>query len=190
MFFVSRALISLSVFTSFLPPFPLSLSPQGWGRWKNSEYLQFISILEETKKNHTTANKVKSRQLGTSTEHQDLLVVLVLQCFGEQGDTITITNVFVSIHINTSELNSRSTQLLCVCVCVCAFHVEKSEVLWLWLLVLAFGFQLDRSQQSVSFCSYILFPFEMAMCSLQFCSPHQDQFIINACIQSPVKYAG
>uniref|UniRef100_A0A7N8XNS6 Abhydrolase domain containing 16A, phospholipase n=1 Tax=Mastacembelus armatus TaxID=205130 RepID=A0A7N8XNS6_9TELE len=30
-----------------------------WGRWKNSEYLQFISILEETKRNHTPANKVK-----------------------------------------------------------------------------------------------------------------------------------
>uniref|UniRef100_A0A7N8Y0I2 Abhydrolase domain containing 16A, phospholipase n=1 Tax=Mastacembelus armatus TaxID=205130 RepID=A0A7N8Y0I2_9TELE len=32
---------------------------RGWGRWKNSEYLQFISILEETKRNHTPANKVK-----------------------------------------------------------------------------------------------------------------------------------
>ncbi|XP_068998516.1 phosphatidylserine lipase ABHD16A-like [Embiotoca jacksoni] len=32
---------------------------RGWGRWKNSEYLQFISILEETKKNHTPANKKK-----------------------------------------------------------------------------------------------------------------------------------
>ncbi|XP_034030330.1 phosphatidylserine lipase ABHD16A isoform X2 [Thalassophryne amazonica] len=34
---------------------------RGWGRWKNSEYLQFISILEETKKNHTEANKKKLR---------------------------------------------------------------------------------------------------------------------------------
>uniref|UniRef100_A0AAQ5Y7N2 Phosphatidylserine Lipase ABHD16 N-terminal domain-containing protein n=1 Tax=Amphiprion ocellaris TaxID=80972 RepID=A0AAQ5Y7N2_AMPOC len=33
---------------------------RGWGRWKNSEYLQFISILEETKTNHTPANKVRS----------------------------------------------------------------------------------------------------------------------------------
>uniref|UniRef100_A0A4W6BZ40 Abhydrolase domain containing 16A, phospholipase n=1 Tax=Lates calcarifer TaxID=8187 RepID=A0A4W6BZ40_LATCA len=32
-----------------------------WGRWKNSEYFQFISILEETKKNHTPANKKKLR---------------------------------------------------------------------------------------------------------------------------------
>ncbi|KAI3361179.1 hypothetical protein L3Q82_013372, partial [Scortum barcoo] len=34
---------------------------RGWGRWKNSEYLQFITILEETKKNHTAANKKKVR---------------------------------------------------------------------------------------------------------------------------------
>uniref|UniRef100_A0A3Q3RPB7 Abhydrolase domain containing 16A, phospholipase n=1 Tax=Mastacembelus armatus TaxID=205130 RepID=A0A3Q3RPB7_9TELE len=34
---------------------------RGWGRWKNSEYLQFISILEETKRNHTPANKKKLR---------------------------------------------------------------------------------------------------------------------------------
>uniref|UniRef100_A0A674BTA1 Abhydrolase domain containing 16A, phospholipase n=1 Tax=Salmo trutta TaxID=8032 RepID=A0A674BTA1_SALTR len=38
-----------------LSPFP-SLS--GWGRWRNSEYQQFISILEETRKNHTPSNKV------------------------------------------------------------------------------------------------------------------------------------
>uniref|UniRef100_A0A671YTD9 Abhydrolase domain containing 16A, phospholipase n=1 Tax=Sparus aurata TaxID=8175 RepID=A0A671YTD9_SPAAU len=30
-------------------------------RWKNSEYLQFISILEEAKKNHTPANKKRVR---------------------------------------------------------------------------------------------------------------------------------
>uniref|UniRef100_A0A671YM92 Abhydrolase domain containing 16A, phospholipase n=1 Tax=Sparus aurata TaxID=8175 RepID=A0A671YM92_SPAAU len=36
---------------------------RGYGRWKNSEYLQFISILEEAKKNHTPANKVRSWQL-------------------------------------------------------------------------------------------------------------------------------
>uniref|UniRef100_A0A8C2XJY5 Abhydrolase domain containing 16A, phospholipase n=1 Tax=Cyclopterus lumpus TaxID=8103 RepID=A0A8C2XJY5_CYCLU len=35
---------------------------RGWGRWKNSEYLQFLSILEETKKNHTPTNKVRSWQ--------------------------------------------------------------------------------------------------------------------------------
>ncbi|CAJ1062575.1 phosphatidylserine lipase ABHD16A isoform X2 [Xyrichtys novacula] len=34
---------------------------RGWGRWKSSEYLQFITILEETKKNHTPANKKKVR---------------------------------------------------------------------------------------------------------------------------------
>uniref|UniRef100_A0A8D0AXG6 Abhydrolase domain containing 16A, phospholipase n=1 Tax=Sander lucioperca TaxID=283035 RepID=A0A8D0AXG6_SANLU len=39
---------------------------RGWGRWKNSEYLQFISILEETKKNHTPATKVRSWQLDTT----------------------------------------------------------------------------------------------------------------------------
>uniref|UniRef100_A0A8C7NLY1 Abhydrolase domain containing 16A, phospholipase n=1 Tax=Oncorhynchus mykiss TaxID=8022 RepID=A0A8C7NLY1_ONCMY len=30
---------------------------RGWGRWRNSEYQQFISILEETRKNHTPSNK-------------------------------------------------------------------------------------------------------------------------------------
>lgn len=34
------------------------VSHQGYGRWKNSEYLQFITILDETKKNHTPENKV------------------------------------------------------------------------------------------------------------------------------------
>uniref|UniRef100_A0A673CG15 Abhydrolase domain containing 16A n=1 Tax=Sphaeramia orbicularis TaxID=375764 RepID=A0A673CG15_9TELE len=32
---------------------------RGWGRWKNSEYVQFVSILEETKQNHTPGNKKK-----------------------------------------------------------------------------------------------------------------------------------
>uniref|UniRef100_A0A673CG11 Abhydrolase domain containing 16A n=1 Tax=Sphaeramia orbicularis TaxID=375764 RepID=A0A673CG11_9TELE len=32
---------------------------RGWGRWKNSEYVQFVSILEETKQNHTPGNKVR-----------------------------------------------------------------------------------------------------------------------------------
>uniref|UniRef100_A0A3B4UMM8 Abhydrolase domain containing 16A, phospholipase n=1 Tax=Seriola dumerili TaxID=41447 RepID=A0A3B4UMM8_SERDU len=35
---------------------------RGWGRWKNSEYVHFISILEDTKKNNTPANKVRSLQ--------------------------------------------------------------------------------------------------------------------------------
>ncbi|RVE62829.1 hypothetical protein OJAV_G00161600 [Oryzias javanicus] len=34
---------------------------RGWGRWKNPEYLQFISILEETKRNHSPENKRKLR---------------------------------------------------------------------------------------------------------------------------------
>uniref|UniRef100_A0A8C4DHS6 Monoacylglycerol lipase ABHD16A n=1 Tax=Dicentrarchus labrax TaxID=13489 RepID=A0A8C4DHS6_DICLA len=34
---------------------------RGWGRWKNLEYLQFISILEATKKNHTPENKKRVR---------------------------------------------------------------------------------------------------------------------------------
>ncbi|KAJ3583180.1 hypothetical protein NHX12_034390, partial [Muraenolepis orangiensis] len=34
---------------------------RGWGRWKNSEYVQFISILEEARKNHTASNKKKLR---------------------------------------------------------------------------------------------------------------------------------
>uniref|UniRef100_A0A8D0AQ27 Abhydrolase domain containing 16A, phospholipase n=1 Tax=Sander lucioperca TaxID=283035 RepID=A0A8D0AQ27_SANLU len=54
-----------SSFPSSLPPslslFLPSFSPPGWGRWKNSEYLQFISILEETKKNHTPATKKNLR---------------------------------------------------------------------------------------------------------------------------------
>uniref|UniRef100_A0A4W4E4C1 Phosphatidylserine Lipase ABHD16 N-terminal domain-containing protein n=1 Tax=Electrophorus electricus TaxID=8005 RepID=A0A4W4E4C1_ELEEL len=32
---------------------------RGWGRWRNSEYLQFITILEETRKNRTPSNKRK-----------------------------------------------------------------------------------------------------------------------------------
>uniref|UniRef100_A0A8C6WYU0 Abhydrolase domain containing 16A n=1 Tax=Neogobius melanostomus TaxID=47308 RepID=A0A8C6WYU0_9GOBI len=34
---------------------------RGWERWKNSEYLQFMSILEETKSSNTPANKKKLR---------------------------------------------------------------------------------------------------------------------------------
>uniref|UniRef100_A0A8C5BWM4 Abhydrolase domain containing 16A, phospholipase n=1 Tax=Gadus morhua TaxID=8049 RepID=A0A8C5BWM4_GADMO len=34
---------------------------RGWGRWKNSEYVQFFSILEETRKNNTPSNKKKLR---------------------------------------------------------------------------------------------------------------------------------
>ncbi|KAL0984902.1 hypothetical protein UPYG_G00150270 [Umbra pygmaea] len=32
---------------------------RGWGRWRNSEYQQFITILEETRKNNTPSNKKK-----------------------------------------------------------------------------------------------------------------------------------
>ncbi|XP_030640148.1 phosphatidylserine lipase ABHD16A [Chanos chanos] len=32
---------------------------RGLGRWRNPDYLQFITILEETKKNHTPSNKKK-----------------------------------------------------------------------------------------------------------------------------------
>ncbi|XP_016387725.1 protein ABHD16A-like [Sinocyclocheilus rhinocerous] len=32
---------------------------RGWGRWRNPEYLQFISILEETRRNNTPSNKKK-----------------------------------------------------------------------------------------------------------------------------------
>ncbi|KAK7147535.1 hypothetical protein R3I94_010151 [Phoxinus phoxinus] len=32
---------------------------RGWGRWRNPEYIQFFSILEETRKNHTPSNKKK-----------------------------------------------------------------------------------------------------------------------------------
>ncbi|XP_041963971.1 phosphatidylserine lipase ABHD16A isoform X1 [Alosa sapidissima] len=32
---------------------------RGWGRWRNSEYVQFITILEETRKNHIPSNKKK-----------------------------------------------------------------------------------------------------------------------------------
>lgn len=50
---------SVIVFPRPSPYFLLSNSSQGWGRWKNSEYLQFISILEETQSNRTPANKVR-----------------------------------------------------------------------------------------------------------------------------------
>uniref|UniRef100_A0A8C4ZNK9 Abhydrolase domain containing 16A, phospholipase n=1 Tax=Gadus morhua TaxID=8049 RepID=A0A8C4ZNK9_GADMO len=36
---------------------------RGWGRWKNSEYVQFFSILEETRKNNTPSNKVRLEPL-------------------------------------------------------------------------------------------------------------------------------
>ncbi|XP_022530045.1 phosphatidylserine lipase ABHD16A [Astyanax mexicanus] len=32
---------------------------RGWGRWRNPEYLQFMTILEETRKSHTPSNKKK-----------------------------------------------------------------------------------------------------------------------------------
>ncbi|KAJ7985620.1 hypothetical protein DPEC_G00353960 [Dallia pectoralis] len=32
---------------------------RGWGRWRNSEYQNFFSILEETRKTHTPSNKKK-----------------------------------------------------------------------------------------------------------------------------------
>ncbi|KTF88811.1 hypothetical protein cypCar_00012697 [Cyprinus carpio] len=32
---------------------------RGWGRWRNPEYVQFISILEETRRDHTPNNKKK-----------------------------------------------------------------------------------------------------------------------------------
>uniref|UniRef100_A0AAQ5YLP5 Monoacylglycerol lipase ABHD16A n=1 Tax=Amphiprion ocellaris TaxID=80972 RepID=A0AAQ5YLP5_AMPOC len=54
------SLMCFSIFSFLFLPFTLCISCQGWGRWKNSEYLQFISILEETKTNHTPANKVRS----------------------------------------------------------------------------------------------------------------------------------
>uniref|UniRef100_A0AAY4AFN4 Monoacylglycerol lipase ABHD16A n=1 Tax=Denticeps clupeoides TaxID=299321 RepID=A0AAY4AFN4_9TELE len=40
--------------------FCLFLKPklQGWGRWRNPEYLQFVSVLHEARKNHTPSNKV------------------------------------------------------------------------------------------------------------------------------------
>uniref|UniRef100_A0AAX7TKC9 Monoacylglycerol lipase ABHD16A n=1 Tax=Astatotilapia calliptera TaxID=8154 RepID=A0AAX7TKC9_ASTCA len=34
---------------------------RGWGRFRNTDYVQFITILEETKKNHTPASKKKLR---------------------------------------------------------------------------------------------------------------------------------
>uniref|UniRef100_A0AAY4AFP8 Phosphatidylserine Lipase ABHD16 N-terminal domain-containing protein n=2 Tax=Denticeps clupeoides TaxID=299321 RepID=A0AAY4AFP8_9TELE len=41
--------------------FCLFLKPklQGWGRWRNPEYLQFVSVLHEARKNHTPSNKKK-----------------------------------------------------------------------------------------------------------------------------------
>ncbi|XP_028835288.1 phosphatidylserine lipase ABHD16A [Denticeps clupeoides] len=32
---------------------------RGWGRWRNPEYLQFVSVLHEARKNHTPSNKKK-----------------------------------------------------------------------------------------------------------------------------------
>uniref|UniRef100_H2MCZ6 Abhydrolase domain containing 16A, phospholipase n=1 Tax=Oryzias latipes TaxID=8090 RepID=H2MCZ6_ORYLA len=41
--------------------FTLGWKLERWGRWKNPEYLQFISILEENKRNHSPENKRKLR---------------------------------------------------------------------------------------------------------------------------------
>lgn len=55
----SKMLFVTCLLSLFVPPsLLLSFSPLGLGRWKNSEYLQFISILDENKDNHTPANKV------------------------------------------------------------------------------------------------------------------------------------
>uniref|UniRef100_A0A8C4DH69 Monoacylglycerol lipase ABHD16A n=1 Tax=Dicentrarchus labrax TaxID=13489 RepID=A0A8C4DH69_DICLA len=89
----ASALWSLSYYSS--PLLLCYLYRKGWGRWKNLEYLQFISILEATKKNHTPENKVSPRQLDTSTEHQNLLSVsveLVVQCC----DSVIISVFFLS----------------------------------------------------------------------------------------------
>uniref|UniRef100_A0A3Q3AA38 Abhydrolase domain containing 16A, phospholipase n=1 Tax=Kryptolebias marmoratus TaxID=37003 RepID=A0A3Q3AA38_KRYMA len=53
---------SLSYYSS--PLLLCYLYRKGWfwlGRWRNSEYVEFISVLEETKKNHTPGNKKKLR---------------------------------------------------------------------------------------------------------------------------------
>ncbi|XP_060777539.1 phosphatidylserine lipase ABHD16A [Neoarius graeffei] len=42
---------------------------RGWGRWRNPEYHQFITILEETKKNHTISNKKKLASYDFSFSH-------------------------------------------------------------------------------------------------------------------------
>uniref|UniRef100_A0A3B5R3P5 Abhydrolase domain containing 16A, phospholipase n=1 Tax=Xiphophorus maculatus TaxID=8083 RepID=A0A3B5R3P5_XIPMA len=42
---------------------------RGWGRWRNTDYVQFISVLEETKKNHTPANKEKLRCFNFDFSH-------------------------------------------------------------------------------------------------------------------------
>uniref|UniRef100_A0A8C4DGZ5 Monoacylglycerol lipase ABHD16A n=1 Tax=Dicentrarchus labrax TaxID=13489 RepID=A0A8C4DGZ5_DICLA len=55
----ASALWSLSYYSS--PLLLCYLYRKGWGRWKNLEYLQFISILEATKKNHTPENKKRVR---------------------------------------------------------------------------------------------------------------------------------
>lgn len=80
----------------------LLLSHQGYGRWKNSEYLQFITILEETKKNHTAENKVWSQQLYTQTNEQSKIKCRINQRI---------------IYKNTSELITRNLSLFLCFLC-------------------------------------------------------------------------
>uniref|UniRef100_A0A671YNU6 Abhydrolase domain containing 16A, phospholipase n=1 Tax=Sparus aurata TaxID=8175 RepID=A0A671YNU6_SPAAU len=69
-------------------------------RWKNSEYLQFISILEEAKKNHTPANKVRSWQL----EYDSFVVGL--QCLSDVA-TVLSCLYFLSSFLITHSFGRR-----------------------------------------------------------------------------------
>lgn len=52
----------------------VSVWSSGWERWRNSEYVQFISLLEQTKKNNTPENKVRSLHRHQHQTHWPLLV--------------------------------------------------------------------------------------------------------------------
>uniref|UniRef100_A0A8C7V408 Abhydrolase domain containing 16A, phospholipase n=1 Tax=Oncorhynchus mykiss TaxID=8022 RepID=A0A8C7V408_ONCMY len=80
-----------------LSPFP-SLS--GWGRWRNSEYQQFISILEETRKNHTPSNKVTLlwQQLGCVSNDTVLPIWCVMSNQYPKCHLIVFSGLFLIAH--------------------------------------------------------------------------------------------
>ncbi|XP_061632123.1 phosphatidylserine lipase ABHD16A [Phyllopteryx taeniolatus] len=62
------AAMSQYVATTLLCLFGLACL-RGWGRWKNTQYLEFISILEEAKKNPSPDNKKKLRCFNFDFSH-------------------------------------------------------------------------------------------------------------------------
>lgn len=121
-----------------LSPFP-SLS--GWGRWRNSEYQQFISILEETRKNHTPSNKVTLlwqqlvnswpvSQMTPYSPYGVLCLTSALYVIWNDSQACFASGCQSWIQ-ETSHSYSFWSLILNV------LSVEKTGLLWFWLLSLA-----------------------------------------------------